>query len=137
MKIFVVALFAVTACAGRVVAPSPIWHDEFDGPAGTSFDRAKWVVDTGGHGFGNQERQFYNNTPRERSPGRPRPPGDHGARRAAVVRVHVLVRELSVHVDATQDQGAVRAGVRPLRGTHPRPARAGHLARLLDARREH
>ena len=32
---------------------------EFDGPAGASFDRAKWVADTGGNGFGNQEREFY------------------------------------------------------------------------------
>ena len=53
------ALFALAACAGRAPSPSPSWHDEFDGPAGASFDRAKWVTDTGGHGFGNQERQFY------------------------------------------------------------------------------
>ena len=56
------ALLAVAACGGlaRIPAPSaPVWSDEFDGPAGTSFDRTKWVADTGGHGFGNQERQFY------------------------------------------------------------------------------
>lgn len=35
------------------------WSDEFDGPAGTSFDRTKWVADTGGQGWGNQEREFY------------------------------------------------------------------------------
>jgi len=56
-----VALLSLAACAypGPSPSPSPIWHDEFDGPAGASFDRAKWVADTGGHGFGNQERQFY------------------------------------------------------------------------------
>jgi beta-glucanase (GH16 family) len=35
------------------------WQDEFDGPAGASFDSTKWVADTGGHGWGNQEREFY------------------------------------------------------------------------------
>jgi beta-glucanase (GH16 family) len=53
------ALFALAACAGRAASPSLVWHDEFDGPAGASFDHARWVADTGGQGFGNQERQFY------------------------------------------------------------------------------
>ncbi len=53
------ALFACSAGADLSPSPSPVWRDEFDGPAGSSFDRAKWVADTGGHGFGNQERQFY------------------------------------------------------------------------------
>ncbi len=53
------AIFAVTACANLSPSPIPIWHDEFDGPAGASFDRSKWVADTGGAGFGNHERQFY------------------------------------------------------------------------------
>jgi beta-glucanase (GH16 family) len=35
------------------------WSDEFDGPAGAPVDGAKWVADTGGEGWGNQERQFY------------------------------------------------------------------------------
>jgi beta-glucanase (GH16 family) len=70
-------LFAVIACsggsqsntspcsdpAGNCGAPPPppvlVWQDEFDGPQGTSFDHAKWAADTGGSGFGNQEREFY------------------------------------------------------------------------------
>jgi len=36
-----------------------VWSDEFDGPAGASFDRAKWAADTGGGGWGNQERELY------------------------------------------------------------------------------
>src|SRR5687768_15198336 len=55
-------VFAVAACGGlpRIPATSgPVWSDEFDGAAGTSFDSAKWVADIGGHGFGNRERQFY------------------------------------------------------------------------------
>lgn len=36
-----------------------VWHDEFDGPSGASFDSSKWSADTGGTGFGNHEHQFY------------------------------------------------------------------------------
>jgi beta-glucanase (GH16 family) len=32
------------------------WSDEFDGSA---LDRTKWVEETGGHGFGNNEMQYY------------------------------------------------------------------------------
>jgi beta-glucanase (GH16 family) len=35
------------------------WSDEFDGEAGARVDGGKWVADTGGHGWGNQERQYY------------------------------------------------------------------------------
>ncbi len=38
------------------MAQTPIWADEFDG---TEIDRTKWTFDVGGHGFGNQELQFY------------------------------------------------------------------------------
>ncbi len=59
----VVALLALTACATVSPSPRPFWQDEFNGPAGASFDRTKWAADTGGHGFGNQERQFYTTRP--------------------------------------------------------------------------
>lgn len=59
MKPVFLALFAVAGCTSVSPSPSPVWSDEFDGPAGASFDRTKWVADTGGHGFGNEERQFY------------------------------------------------------------------------------
>jgi beta-glucanase (GH16 family) len=39
------------------------WADEFSGPAGASFDRGKWVADTGGSGWGNQEREYYTTRP--------------------------------------------------------------------------
>jgi beta-glucanase (GH16 family) len=35
------------------------WSDEFNGPAGTKPDPAKWRYKTGGDGFGNGELQFY------------------------------------------------------------------------------
>jgi beta-glucanase (GH16 family) len=59
MRLTFFALFAVTACATALQSPSPVWRDEFDGTAGASFDRNKWLADTGGAGFGNKERQFY------------------------------------------------------------------------------
>ena len=48
-----------TACDGAPLSGNLAWHDEFTGPAGAPVDRAKWVADTGGHGWGNEERQFY------------------------------------------------------------------------------
>lgn len=44
-------------------APPPTWtlawSDEFDGPAGAPVNAAYWVAETGGEGWGNQERQYY------------------------------------------------------------------------------
>jgi len=36
-----------------------VWSDEFEGPAGATFDSTKWVAETGGEGWGNKEREFY------------------------------------------------------------------------------
>src|SRR5262245_9313161 len=36
-----------------------IWSDEFDGPRGAPVDSSKWVSEQGGHGWGNQELQYY------------------------------------------------------------------------------
>ena len=35
------------------------WSDEFSGPDGSDVDRAKWVLEVGGHGWGNNELQYY------------------------------------------------------------------------------
>jgi len=66
------AALAVAACgrpaASRTTAPPDggapkgwalAWSDEFEGPAGAPVDAARWVADTGGQGWGNQERQYY------------------------------------------------------------------------------
>src|SRR5262245_45450595 len=50
-------IIILAACGNRL--PAPAWHDEFDGPAGATFDRTKWIPDVGGDGNGNYERQFY------------------------------------------------------------------------------
>ncbi|MCA1245530.1 family 16 glycosylhydrolase [Massilia sp. MS-15] len=57
---------SASAPASAVPAPpSPagwtlLWSDEFDGGA---LDRTKWVVETGGHGWGNKELQHYTGRP--------------------------------------------------------------------------
>ncbi|GIJ19962.1 glycoside hydrolase family 16 protein [Micromonospora lutea] len=38
------------------------WQDEFNLPAGTPVDQSKWRFDIGGHGWGNNERQYYTNS---------------------------------------------------------------------------
>jgi len=35
------------------------WSDEFDGPDGSAPDPAKWVLETGGGGWGNSELEYY------------------------------------------------------------------------------
>jgi beta-glucanase (GH16 family) len=36
-----------------------VWSDEFNGPNGSSVDLTKWVVETGGQGWGNDELEYY------------------------------------------------------------------------------
>jgi beta-glucanase (GH16 family) len=37
------------------------WAEEFDGPPGAPVDPASWQPQVGGHGWGNQELQYYTN----------------------------------------------------------------------------
>ncbi|MGC4794181.1 glycoside hydrolase family 16 protein [Micromonospora saelicesensis] len=64
---------ALVATATALVVPAhpdraeaaigPIsWQDEFNSPAGTPVDQNKWRFDTGGGGWGNNERQYYTNS---------------------------------------------------------------------------
>src|ERR1700691_5725065 len=39
-----------------------VWSDEFNGPKGSAVDDSKWVSETGGGGWGNNELEYY--TPR-------------------------------------------------------------------------
>jgi len=55
---------SAVASAPATPLPDPaswplVWSDEFDGAAGTPPDRATWLYDIGGGGWGNNERQFY------------------------------------------------------------------------------
>jgi len=52
----------VTPVENTPITPGPwklTWSDEFDGPSGALVDPTKWVTETGGAGWGNQERQYY------------------------------------------------------------------------------
>jgi len=39
------------------------WSDEFNGPNGSAPDLAKWVVESGGNGWGNKELEYYTSRP--------------------------------------------------------------------------
>lgn len=41
------------------------WRDEFNGPNGSSPDSAKWTMESGGNGWGNNELEYY--TPRRQN----------------------------------------------------------------------
>jgi beta-glucanase (GH16 family) len=41
---------------------SLIWSDEFDGAAGSPADPATWQPEVGGHGWGNEELQYYSDS---------------------------------------------------------------------------
>jgi beta-glucanase (GH16 family) len=36
-----------------------VWSDEFNGPSGSPVDSSKWVTESGGNGWGNQELEYY------------------------------------------------------------------------------
>ncbi len=39
------------------------WSDEFNGPNGSGVDASKWVTETGGGGWGNDELEYYTSRP--------------------------------------------------------------------------
>ena len=38
-----------------------VWSDEFNGGRGSAPDHSKWVIETGGNGWGNDELEYYTN----------------------------------------------------------------------------
>jgi beta-glucanase (GH16 family) len=63
-------LIICTSCgSGATLQPaSPpgyklVWSDEFSGPDGSSPDATKWACEIGGHGWGNNELEYYTNRP--------------------------------------------------------------------------
>jgi beta-glucanase (GH16 family) len=74
MKGSLVILFCVTlflsACGISPTQPTPlpggwtlVWNDEFDGPAGSTPDPTRWNYNLGGEGWGNQEWEYYTDSP--------------------------------------------------------------------------
>jgi beta-glucanase (GH16 family) len=55
----------LAACGSAATTPTPspqkvlVFSDEFEGPAGSSPDPAKWTFDIGGGGWGNDELESY------------------------------------------------------------------------------
>ncbi|WP_457028646.1 ricin-type beta-trefoil lectin domain protein [Kitasatospora sp. P5_F3] len=44
---------------GTAPVAAQSWNDDFNGPAGSAVDSAKWTLETGGSGNGNHELQYY------------------------------------------------------------------------------
>jgi beta-glucanase (GH16 family) len=60
-----VAILAGCGKGGGPAAPMVLaFSDEFDGPAGSRADPARWVNDVGGNGWGNNELEYYTNSTR-------------------------------------------------------------------------
>jgi beta-glucanase (GH16 family) len=62
-------VLACTSAAQTDTAPPSFsgwdlaWSDEFNGPDGSPVDSSKWVLETGGNGWGNQELEYYTTRP--------------------------------------------------------------------------
>jgi beta-glucanase (GH16 family) len=54
-----VLALALAGCGATSDERELVWSDEFDGPAGTLPDPAKWSFEIGGDGWGNGELQFH------------------------------------------------------------------------------
>jgi beta-glucanase (GH16 family) len=71
-KVILVTTTILTASlltsAQEKVAPSErgrklVWSDEFNGTDGSPVDTSKWVLETGGNGWGNDELEYYTARP--------------------------------------------------------------------------
>jgi len=65
-----IILYFSGSAAGQASAPQPqssqwtlSWSDEFNGKNGSLVDTSKWVSETGGGGWGNQELEYYTARP--------------------------------------------------------------------------
>jgi beta-glucanase (GH16 family) len=66
--IFAIVLGIAAGATAQTPVPSRqgwtlAWSDEFNGPDGSPVDASKWVVETGGNGWGNQELEYYTTRP--------------------------------------------------------------------------
>jgi beta-glucanase (GH16 family) len=64
------SLFAHAQAANNPPSSSPwtlVWSDEFNGPDGSAPDSSKWVLETGGGGWGNNELEYYTVRPQNAS----------------------------------------------------------------------
>jgi beta-glucanase (GH16 family) len=66
--IFAIVLGIAAAATAQTPAPSRpgwslTWSDEFNAADGSPVDSSKWVIETGGDGWGNQELEYYTARP--------------------------------------------------------------------------
>ena len=59
--ILLVGVCAVAQAGPQSTTPAwkLVWSDEFNGPNGSAVDASKWVSETGGGGWGNDELEYY------------------------------------------------------------------------------
>jgi beta-glucanase (GH16 family) len=69
-KWYTALLFICAYAAGQAVSQRPatpgwtlVWSDEFNGPDSSPIDSSKWVLETGGNGWGNNELEYYTTRP--------------------------------------------------------------------------
>ena len=70
LMLVVVLFLGYASATAQVNASSPtssgwtlVWSDEFNGANGSVVDASKWVSETGGGGWGNDELEYYTNRP--------------------------------------------------------------------------
>jgi beta-glucanase (GH16 family) len=59
--ILLVGVCAIAQAGPQSTTPAwkLVWSDEFNGPNGSAVDASKWVSETGGGGWGNDELEYY------------------------------------------------------------------------------
>jgi beta-glucanase (GH16 family) len=69
ISLTIVFLMSFSAAA-QTTTPQPsrpgwkqVWSDEFNAPDGSPVDTTKWVTESGGNGWGNQELEYYTTRP--------------------------------------------------------------------------
>jgi beta-glucanase (GH16 family) len=70
LKWFAILSVISALAAAQTPTPQPtlpgwklVWSDEFNAPAGTPVDSSRWVSETGGNGWGNDELEYYTTRP--------------------------------------------------------------------------
>ena len=67
---FIILLLISALAAAQSSTPQAVppgwrltWSDEFNAPDGSPVDTSKWVLESGGNGWGNQELEYYTTRP--------------------------------------------------------------------------
>ena len=103
------------------------WSDEFSGPDGSAPDPTKWIVESGGNGWGNSEMQYY--TPRREN-----------VRQEKGSLVIEAIKEkftgpdgdsAQLHVGASPDGRTIQPAVWSIRGADPNSIWARGVACVL------